>query len=851
MFKNFLLFLALLVSNLLMGQEEAITPTISYSGAPKKYEIANISLTGIQNYDTNILINLSGLKVGQTITIPGDEISNAIKKYWDHGLFSNVVIEATKIEGRKIYLNIILAERPRLSELHYFGLKKSETEELNPKVAMMKGGQVTPYLITRATKYIKKFFVEKGYSNVEVNVVQRNDTSKVNYVFLDINVDKKTKVKVRNIQFQGNTVFSNFKLAWAMKKTNIKGKVYNFFRSKKFIEDLYRKDLVSVIEKYNALGYRDARIVSDSIIKNDNNTVDIKISIEEGKKYYFGKISWIGNSLYAEDFLNFNLRIRKGDLFDQKRLDKRLTGDDDAVSNLYMDNGYLFSNITPAEKKVYNDTIDLEMRVYEGSQATINNVVIRGNTVTNEQVVRREIRTKPGQLFSKSELIRTIRELAQLGHFDPEQITPDVQPNQEDGTVDIVYNLVEKSNNQLELSAGVGGGMFVGSLGLKFTNFSLSNFLHFSEWSPLPSGDGQTIALRAQTNGSYYQSYSASFSEPWMGGKRPNSFNCSVYYQIQTGTNGNYNPYAYSGSSNGVIPSQYIDPTKSMEVTGVSMGLGKRLSWPDDYFQIYGEVGFTNYSLRHWTGFFLQDGTSKTINFKVVWSRNSVDNPLYPRGGSNISLGVNFTPPFSMFNGKDYSSSTMTPQDRYKFIEFHKWNFKSTFFKALDRGEKLVAMARYDYGYLGYYNQNAISPFEKFNVGGDGMSGYNLYGSETVGLRGYANGSLTPYSAAGSSNGNVYNKLTLELRYPITLKPSATIYVLTFLEAGNCWQSFGESNAFDLKKSAGAGVRIFLPIFGLMGIDWGYGFDAPYYSGSQTPFAVSGSQFHFVIGQSF
>ncbi len=853
MHKLRILLLVWLIANVAFGQEEVKVPNISYSGTPKKYEIAEIEVTGVQNYDAKVLVNLSGLKAGQQITLPGDEISNAIRKYWEHGLFSNVKIEASKIEGKKVYLNIVLAERPRLTELHYYGLKKSEIEDLNPKVAMMKGSQVTPYLIDRAEKYIKRYFVDKGFSNVEVKVIQRDDTTQVNHVFLDIDVDKKSKVKVRKIEFEGNSVLSDFDLGRQMKKTAMKGKIYNFFKTKKFIEEKYREDLAKIMAKYNEIGYRDARILSDSVIKNPDNTVDIRIKLEEGRKHYFGNITWVGNTIYPADYLSYNLRIKKGDVFNQKLLDKRLYEDDDAVHNLYMDNGYLFSNISPTELNIVNDTINLEMRIFEGKQATINEIIVRGNNQTNEHVVRREIRTKPGQLFSKSELIRTVRELAQLGFFDPETISPDVQPNQEDGTVDIEYKLEEKSNNQLELSGGWGGGMFVGSLGLKFTNFSMRNLFHGDEWKPLPSGDGQTISLRAQTNGSYYQSYSASFTEPWLGGKRPNSLTVSVYHQVQTGVsrNSGYGNSYYNSYSSGVTSASMYDTSKSFKVTGVSVGMGKRLTWPDDYFAIYGEVGFTNYALKNWAGYFsgFSNGTSKTINFKIVLSRNSVDNPLYPRGGSNYSLGVNFTPPYSMFNDVNYQ--TADAATRYEFIEFHKWNFKTSMFKALDRASKLVVMGRYELGYLGYYDPYAVSPFEKFRVGGDGMSGYSMMGSETIGLRGYENSSLTPYDSNGEENGNVYTRMTLELRYPIALKPSATIYVLSFLEAGNAWQKFTQFSPFSVRRAGGFGVRIFLPMFGLMGVDWAYGFDRPNSGQNAYYGTTSGSQFHFVIGQQF
>ena len=536
------LFLTFIIASV-SGQVE--TSDFSYTGKPKSYEIAAIDVVGDLNNDPQILANLSGLKVGQEITVPGDQISKAIKKYWEYGLFSDVKIGASKIEGKLIFLEIYLQERPRLSELNYFGLKKSEKEAVNEKVAMMRGSQVTPYLVTRAERFIKNHFVDKGFFNTEVDIVQRDDTSKVNHVILDVHVDKKEKVKVRLLTFEGNEAFTDGKLNRITKKTNQKGKLLNFFRTKKFVQDNYKKDLESIIEKYNEKGYRDAYIEYDSVSRNSDNTVDVRIRIDEGAKYYFGDITWVGNSIYPGEYLNYVLRIKKGDVFNQTLLDERLFMDDDAVHNLYMNDGYLFSRITPVDARIANDTVDLEMRVYEGEQATINNVIIKGNTKTHEHVIRRELRTKPGELFDKSALIRTVRELAQLGHFDPEKINPVPIPDPDKGTVDLEYNLEEKANDQIELSGGWGGGMFVGSLGLKFSNFSVRNFFNKEAWRPLPTGDGQTLSLRAQTNGKYYQSYSVSFVEPWLGGKKPNSLSVSVHRSIQTGVNSSYynNPY--------------------------------------------------------------------------------------------------------------------------------------------------------------------------------------------------------------------------------------------------------------------------------------------------------------------
>ncbi|TAJ13408.1 outer membrane protein assembly factor BamA [Marinilabiliaceae bacterium JC017] len=849
--RNQILIVFFSIFTFLQVNSQNEVPNITYSGIPHKYEIAEIVVTGVENLDPKILVNLSGLREGQVITVPGDEVSEAVKRYWDHGLFSDVKIKASKIEGRKIYLEIYLQERPRLSEINFHGLKKSEVETVSEKVAMMKGSQVTPYAIDRAEKYIKDHFVAKGFYNTEVNIVQKDDPSLANQVTLDVYVDKKEKVKVNSLVFEGNEILSDKKLNRSMKKTNQKGKLFNFFRTKKFINEKYEEDLVALIDKYNEYGYRDARVVEQTITRNDDNTVDVKIKVEEGQKYYFGDINWVGNSIYPGEYLSAVLRIKKGDIFNQKYLEERLFSDEDAVHNEYMDHGYLFSNINPVEVRVEGDTIDLEMRIVEGEQATINNVIIKGNTKTHEHVVRREIRTKPGQLFSKADLIRTVRDLAQLGHFDPENISPDVRPNPEDGTVDLVYSLEEKANDQIELSGGWGAGMFVGSVGLKFTNFSIRNIFNKEAWRPLPTGDGQTLALRAQTNGKYYQSYSLSFTEPWLGGKKPNSFSFSIYHSIQTSVSGSYyNPYS-SGMYGNRYGNNYFndDPDQHMKITGASVGFGKKLTWPDDFFVIYTEGSYQHYDLKDWNYFIMENGESNNLSFKVMLSRRSINNPIYTRQGSDFSLGVEFTPPWSMFSDKDWSQPGITDEERYKKIEYHKWTMKGAIYKPIDNAMKLIVMGRMEMGFLGYYNEDLKSPFEKFVLGGDGMSGYSMYGSETIGLRGYENSSLTPMAIIDGRqayDGNIYNKLTLEVRYPIALQPSATVYALAFAEAGNAWSQFRDYNPYDLKRSAGVGLRIFLPIFGLMGIDWGYGFDDVYGRPN-----AGGSQFHFVIGQSF
>lgn len=823
---------------------------VSYSGVARKYIIDDIIVTGVQHMDQSLLVNLSGLRKGQEVAIPGDEITQSVKRYLNNGLFSDVKMYYKDTQDGHVAIEIALKERPRLSKVNFIGLKRSEVKEVHDKVAIMEEAQVTPFLIKRAEKYVKDYFVGKGFYNVVVNVSQRADRINENHVILDVNVDKKDKVKVHRLSFHGNNAMSYRKLNKAMKKTNQKG-LMNFFRTKKFVKELYEKDLVALVDFYNENGYHDAKVVNQTVAPYKDNMVDIDVYIEEGNKYYLGDINWVGNSLYSGEYLSHVLGMKRGDVYDTKKMNKRLFEADDAVHNLYMDNGYLFSNITPVETRVEGDTIDIEMRVVEGSQATINEVIINGNDKTKEHVVRREIRTKPGQLFNKSELIRTVRELAQLGHFNPETINPVPQPDYENGTVDIVYNLEEKSNDQIELSGGWGAGMFVGSLGVSFNNFSIQNIFNKEAYSPLPTGDGQKLSLKAQANGKYFKSLSFSFTEPWLGGKRPNSFSLSGFYSSQTGVSSSYYNNFYNGYSSGYTNTENTVPSKSSisqfrKVSGFSVGFGKRLTWPDDWFVLSLELSYQHYRLRNWQYFLMQNGQSHNIALGVTLTRNSIDNPIFTRSGSLFSIGVKFTPPYSAFSHHDWRNED-DQQKLYNFIEYHKWSLKGQVFKPLTPNRKLILMGKFEMGFLGYYDRYRKSPFEKFVMGGDGMSGYSTYGEETIGLRGYENSSLTPRASSSYSyDGNIYNKYTMELRYPITLQPQATVFVLAFAEAGNCWSRFEDYSPFDLKRSAGLGIRIFLPIFGLLGMDWGYGFDeVSGYNGA------GGSQFHFVMGQSF
>lgn len=837
-------------------------PAIEYTLQRKTYEIAEITVTGADSYEDFVLIGFSGLAVGDKIEVPGDQITKSIKRFWKQGLFSDVKIYATKIEGDKVWLNIALKQRPRISEVIYQGIKKGEKEDLEVKVGISRGNQMTPNLADRAKTMVKKFYAEKGYLNTDVRVMQQDDYDHPGYVKVYIDVDKKEKTKVGNIYITGNDALSHNKINHAMKKTN-DNNIINLFRTKKFVAEEYEKDKKAVIEKYNEVGYRDAYIVADSVVPNpdDPTRVDIYMTIDEGNKYYIRDIQWVGNTIYPYEYLNELLTIKKGDVYNLKELNKRLTEDDDAVAKLYTDRGYLFFNVEPVEVKIENDSIDFEMRIYEGKPATINEINIVGNTRVYEHVVRRELYTKPGQLYSQSDIMRSLRELAQMGHFDQEKLVPDIQPNPENGTVDITYQLETKSSDQIEFSLGWGASGLVGSLGLKFSNFAIQNLFNKKAYRIVPQGEGQTFSINARTNGVYYTSASISFLEPWLGGKRPNSLSVSLYFAHQSGYSkrylkayqnlyNSYNSYynSYYGGGYSDYYQQYqeqeADKDVFMRTLGASIGYGKRLHWPDDYFTFYGELSYQLFMMKDWPYLILTDGTSHNLSLTLQLSRNSIDNPIYTRRGSQFSLSVKLTPPWSAMNHKDYSK--MNTQDRYHMLEYHKWKFMGKVFTPLSKDSKLVLMARAEFGYLGHYNKYAKSPFETFYMGGDGMSSYSSYSTEYVSMRGYTAGALTPYDpSTGRNLGYLYNKYTLELRYPISLEQNATIWVLGFAEAGNCFGSIKEFNPFNLKRSAGLGVRIYLPMFGLMGIDWGWGFDK--INDGQNK--MSGSQFHFVLGQ--
>lgn len=863
--------------------ESGEVPVISYSLSPKQYKIEDIKVTGVKTYyDDFVLIGFSGLSVGDMITVPGEEITAAVNRFWKHGLFSDVKILASKIQDDKVWLEIRLKQRPRISEVNYNGIKKGEREDLEAKLNLKKGFQITPNLIDRAKIVIQKFFDGKGFKNVDVQIVQKDDVSKEGEVIVDINIDKNEKTKINQIIFTGNSMLRDADLKKAMKKTNEKfawkrwkTSIKEMFSTKKFVTEEYEKDKKNIIDKYNELGYRDAVLLADSVINHDEKTVDVYLSISEGQKYYLKDINFVGNTQYPTDQLMAILGMKPGEVYNQKKLNERLTTDDDAVSNIYYNNGYLFFGADPVEVEVENDSIALEIRIQEGPQATINRIIINGNDRLYEDIVRRELRTKPGMLFSREDLIRSVRELAQMGHFDPENMNPNPVPDAENGTVDIQYNLVSKANDQVEFSAGWGQTGVIGKLSLKFTNFSMKNFLNPSTYKGIiPQGEGQTLTLSGQTNGRYYQAYSVSFMDPWFGGKRPNTLSVSAYFSMQTDISSNYlssssygmNPYygmygnsmygnsmygnsMYGNSMYGGNYELAYDPDKSIKMLGLSIGYGKRLNWPDDYFQFMLTLNYQLYMMKDWAYFLVQNGNSHNVNMELMLQRNSVDNPLYTRRGSQFSVSVSATPPYSLWDGKDYASMSDNDEGKFNFIEYHKWKFKAKIFSPLAPltvKRTPVLMSRIEYGFLGHYNKNKRSPFETFYMGGDGMSGYSsTYATETIGLRGYENGSIAGNNGY-NSYGYAYSRLAMELRYPFLLEPTSTIYGLAFVEAGNAWQNLKDFSPFDLKRSAGVGVRIFLPMIGMMGIDWAYGFDKV--NGQRN---AGGSNFHFIIGQEF
>lgn len=850
---------------------------IDYS-LPRDYEIGGITVTGVKYLDPQVLVMLSGLQVGETISVPGEKITNAIRKLWEQGLFEDVSITYINKIGRKIFLNIDLKERPRISKFSFKGVKKSEADELRKKINLTRGDVATEHTYTKTTRIIEDYFFEKGFYNVDVDVQAEPDTTRDNYVNLTLNIDKGPKVRIAEINIEGNEELSDAQVRKAMKETKVKGnfdplnplgptvvnalwdfvrfkpkaamtKITDYFadnyrvrifKSSKYLENNYEDDKQKIIDKYNQSGYRDAYIVSDSIYRIDDKNLGISIKIDEGDKYYFRNITWVGNTKYDTAYLNRVLGIRKGDTYNKELLMTNLTYAEGGydISSLYMDDGYLFFNVEPVEVRAENDSIDLEIRMFEGDQATIRKVSVTGNTKTNDHVAVRELYTKPGQLFSRSDVIRTTRELAALGYFNAETLNPEIKPNPADGTVDIEYHVEETSSDQIELSAGWGYNKLILTLGLTLNNFSVKNMFKKGAWTPLPGGDGQKLSLRVQTYGTSYLYYGASFTEPWLGGKKPNAFTASIYHSLYT------NEYPKSSPN-----------FASFKTTGISFGLGRRLTWPDDYFTIYHGINLMRYKLNNYATIFnfgTGNGNFNVISYNVSIGRNSVSQPIYPRYGSELVMSLELTPPYSSINSVDYeqeypgtANKAKREDAMYKWVEFHKWKFKLAWYTELY--DKLVLMTRVRFGYLGCYNKDiGITPFQRFYLGGDGLSNYNFDGREIIGMRGYGNQTLTPYFYADENlGGNIFTKYTMEVRYPLSLNPTATIYALAFVEAGNDWLGVQNFNPFDVYRSAGLGVRIYLPMFGMLGIDWGYGFDDVYGVNN-----ANKSQFHFSIGGS-
>lgn len=807
---------------------------------PKEYVVGGIDIPGLKYLSKQQLLSVAGVQVGSKLTVPSETVSDMVKRLWLQGAASSIgfYIDSLSATRDTAWFRLELEELPRVVKWDYKGVKNGEKDDLKDKLNLRRGGQMSEFVVNTSVDLIKEYYKEKGFLNTEVNVVTERDTMIKNAVKVTFDVFKGKKVKIKQITYEGAGEISKFKLDKAMKKTK-DSKWYNLFSSKKFNEAEYENDKKALVDLFNESGYRDARIVKDSIYYVEDDRLGIHFVFDQGKKYYFRDITWTGNSQYSEAVLNDVLRIDKGAIYDVITMEKRLFGGEEgelSISKLYRDNGYLFFNVSPVEVNIEGDSVDVEMRMVEGKPATFNNIIINGNNITNENVVRRAVFTRPGYLFRQSDFERSIREIASMGHFEPEAIADpqkgySIMPNQLSNTVDIAYNVEEKSNSQIELSGGWGNNMFVGSVGLSFNNFSTRNFFRKECWKPVPLGDAQTLSLKFQTNGTYYSALSFSFIEPWLGGKKPTSLSISAYYTRQT---------------NSYISSYYsiLNDDQFMEVYGASIGIGTRLHWPDSYFVLHNSIGWQTYKLQNWNyGFIYDTGLSHNLSWTMTLSRNSTDQMLYPRSGSDFSFTMQLTPPWSLMRPDadkiDWSQTTVA--EHYKWIEYNKWVFKGTVYTRLV-GD-LVLMARAYFGYLGYYNRNwGYSPFEGFVLGGDGMSGYNTYGSEVIGLRGYENYSLTPY-INGHYAGHVYDKFTVELRYPIIMQPSSTIYALAFLEGGNCWSDIRMFNPFNIKRSAGLGIRVFLPIVGMLGVDWGYGFDADATSEK--------SQFHFVIGQQF
>lgn len=805
-------------------------PMMKSDATPKLYHIRNVNIRGVEHMNENLIRSTSGLIPGDTIYLPSTYISNSITRLWGQRYFSDVKVGAT-IEGDSVDIELFVKERPRVYNWDFVGegVGRGKQKDLAEKLKLRRGTELSDYVIDRNERLIKKEFVEKGFRNVEVKTEIENDPQMENAVNVTFHIDRKERVRVGEITFAGNEQFKAKRLRRAFKKTHQKS--INIFQNTKLKMEDYEEDKNLLVEFYNSRGYRNATIVSDSIYDINEKRIGIHLNVTEGDKFYIRDVKWVGNSVYETDMLNNMFGVKKGDTYDKKSMHKRLgigretNPEEMSVSSLYQNNGYLMSQIEPTEIVVAKDTIDMEIKVFEGKPFTVNEVGITGNNRVNDEVIRRELTVYPGSLYNRQMLMYSLRQLTGMGHFDPENLQPDIQPVS-DELVNINFPLAEQASDQFNIAGGWGSGSFVGSVGITLNNLSTRNLFKKGTWTPYPGGQNQKFSISGQTNGTYYKALAVSFTDPWVGGRKPNSFTFSAHWSEQN------NAY-------------YIwqDATMHFRTLGIAAGLGKRLSWPDPNFTLYIEAQYRRYALKNWDYFIMSNGSANDISLKVSFGRSTIDQPIYPRSGSEFSATLSLTPPYSAWDGIDYSDETLSEQTRYKWIEYHRWQFKGRWFQALTRNDKLVLMAAAEMGFLGHYNKNKVSPFERFEVGGDGMSGYTIYGVDIIGLRGYEDGALDPV------NGNysvAYNKYTMELRYPIILKPSSQVFALAFLEGGSGFNSWREFSPFKIKRSAGIGVRLYLPIVGLLGIDWGYGFDAP-----MNDSKPSGSQFHFTMGKSF
>lgn len=805
-------------------------PMMKSDATPKLYHIRNVNIRGVEHMNENLIRSTSGLIPGDTIYLPSTYISNSITRLWGQRYFSDVKVGAT-IEGDSVDIELFVKERPRVYNWDFVGegVGRGKQKDLVEKLKLRRGTELSDYVIDRNERLIKKEFVEKGFRNVEVKTEIENDPQMENAVNVTFHIDRKERVRVGEITFAGNEQFKAKRLRRAFKKTHQKS--INIFQNTKLKMEDYEEDKNLLVEFYNSRGYRNATIVSDSIYDINEKRIGIHLNVTEGDKFYIRDVKWVGNSVYETDMLNNMFGVKKGDTYDKKSMHKRLgigretNPEEMSVSSLYQNNGYLMSQIEPTEIVVAKDTIDMEIKVFEGKPFTVNEVGITGNNRVNDEVIRRELTVYPGSLYNRQMLMYSLRQLTGMGHFDPENLQPDIQPVS-DELVNINFPLAEQASDQFNIAGGWGSGSFVGSVGITLNNLSTRNLFKKGTWTPYPGGQNQKFSISGQTNGTYYKALAVSFTDPWVGGRKPNSFTFSAHWSEQN------NAY-------------YIwqDATMHFRTLGIAAGLGKRLSWPDPNFTLYIEAQYRRYALKNWDYFIMSNGSANDISLKVSFGRSTIDQPIYPRSGSEFSATLSLTPPYSAWDGIDYSDETLSEQTRYKWIEYHRWQFKGRWFQALTRNDKLVLMAAAEMGFLGHYNKNKVSPFERFEVGGDGMSGYTIYGVDIIGLRGYEDGALDPV------NGNysvAYNKYTMELRYPIILKPSSQVFALAFLEGGSGFNSWKEFSPFKIKRSAGVGVRLYLPIVGLLGIDWGYGFDAP-----MNDSKPSGSQFHFTMGKSF